>query len=183
MKTAVTLLLLTLAAHPVVAAPVTGPVIEDYGPVYYTPEQPLDLPPYVRLKAVFDVSAASEESGKLNYRLETVARYLNMHARAGVDQRRLQTVVVLHGQATRPLSQVLAETAYEQRYGELHPDAELLRQLVAAGVRLVVCGQSAAALGFRREEFAPDVQMSLSALTALVTLQSDGYALIPWGTD
>jgi intracellular sulfur oxidation DsrE/DsrF family protein len=100
--------------------------------------------------------------------------------RAGVDQGRLRTVVVLHGQATRA---ALSKAAYEERYGEPHPDAELLRQLAAAGVRLVVCGQSAAAFGFRREELAPDVQMSLSALTALVTLQSDGFALIPWGTD
>ena len=32
-------------------------------------------------------------------------------------------------------------------------------------------------------ELAPGVEMSLSALTALVRLQGDGFALIPWGTN
>lgn len=180
MRMTISLLLFGIATCPAVAEPVIGPVIENFGPVYYVPEEPLDLPPDVRLKAVFDIAAAPDEPGKLNHRLETVARYLNMHARAGVEPRQLPTAVVLHGRATRS---ALSQEAFEERYGEPHADAELVQLLAVAGVRFVVCGQSAAALGFRRDEFAPDVEMSLSAMTALVMLQSDGFALIPWGTD
>jgi intracellular sulfur oxidation DsrE/DsrF family protein len=46
-----------------------------------------------------------------------------------------------------------------------------------------VCGQSAAGYGFRPDELAPDVEVSLSALTVLVRLQGEGFALVPWGTD
>jgi len=40
--------------------------------------------------------------------------------------------------------------------------------------------QTAASSGFEREEIADPVEVALSAMTALVTLQRDGYALIPW---
>ena len=180
MRMAISLLLFGIIANPTVAESVTGPVIQDYGPVYYVPEDPLDLSPDSHLKAVFDISAVPDEQASLNHRLETVARYLNMHARAGVESRQLSTAVVLHGRATRSL---LSQDAFEKRYGAPNPDAGLVRQLAQAGVRFVVCGQSAAALGFRPDEFAPDVEIALSAMTALVMFQSDGFALIPWGTD
>ena len=160
------------------AEPVSGPVINDYGPVYYVPEQPVELPQGVILRAVFDVAGAPEESGTRNYRLEAVARYLNMHARAGVPMNRLETAVVLHGRAARS---ALSAEVFEERYGHVHPDAALIRELAAAGVRILVCGQSATAYGFRPGELAAGVEMSLSAMTALVRLQQSGFALIPWG--
>ncbi len=158
--------------------PVTGPVVPNYGPVYYVPERPLALPPETRLKAVFDVAGAPDEPETPNHRLATVARYLNMHARAGLAPDRLPTAMVLHGRAARS---ALSAEAFEERYGQPNPDAELLRELGGAGVRVIVCGQTAAAFGFRRDELAPGVELSLSAMTALVLLQSEGYALIPWG--
>ena len=160
--------------------PPTGPVIAGYGPVYYVPDAPLDLAPDRRLQAVFDIAAAPEATGERNYRLETVARYLNMHARAGVEPARLQTAIVLHGRATRL---ALGDEAFLERYGEANPDADLRRRLQQAGVRFIVCGQSAAASGFGPHELAQGVALSLSALTALVTLQHEGFALIPWGVN
>lgn len=173
------ILLLSAWTGCLAAGPETGPVIEDYGPVYYVPERPLELPAGYPMKAVFDVAATPDDSGVVNYRLETVARYLNMHARAGVGPERLETVVVLHGRAARS---ALRADAFEQRYGVPNPDGELIRQLAQAGVRFIVCGQTAAAYGYRPGELAPVAEMSLSALTALIRLQGEGYALIPWGT-
>ncbi len=174
------LLILATAARAVASEPATGPVIQDYGPVYYVPETPLSLPNGVRWKAVFDVSATPEEPDKLNHRLETVARYLNMHARAGLRPDQLEVAVVLHGKATKT---ALSGEAFQERYGHANPDGDIVSRLAAAGVRFFVCGQSAAGFGFRPEELAPDITLSLSALTALVSLQSQGYALIPWGTN
>jgi len=174
------LLILAAATRAVASEPATGPVIQEYGPVYYVPETPLSLPDGVRWKAVFDVSATPEEPDKLNHRLETVARYLNMHARAGLDPDRLDVAVVLHGKATKA---ALSGEAFQERYGRANPDADIIGRLAAVGVRFSVCGQSAAAYGFRPGELSPEVTLSLSALTALVSLQSEGYALIPWGTD
>jgi intracellular sulfur oxidation DsrE/DsrF family protein len=55
----------------------------------------------------------------------------------------------------------MSREAFEERYGEPSPDAKLVRQLAKTGVRFVVCWQSAAALGFHPDEFAPDVEMTL----------------------
>jgi len=184
MRTAFALMLIGIASIPALAetdaARATGPVIEGYGPVYYLPDQPLDPGSDIDLKAVFDVAAAPDDLSKPNYRLETVARYLNMHARAGVEAQQLSAAVVLHGRATRA---ALGQEAFQKRFGKPNPDAELIQLLAKGGVQIFVCGQSAAASGFRAEELAPDVEMSLSAMTALVLLQSDGFALIPWGID
>ena len=184
MRMMVALLVLGTASGPAIAEsalnPVSGPVILDYGPVYYVPEEPLELPADLQLKAVFDIAAAPDDPGELNYRLETIARYLNMHARAGVAPEQLTTAVVLHGRATRA---ALGDDGFEKRFKTSNPDARLIRLLADAGVQFFVCGQSVAASGFRAEELAADIQLSLSALTALVMLQTDGFALIPWGTD
>ncbi|MGI9264074.1 MAG: DsrE family protein [Gammaproteobacteria bacterium] len=180
MRIAISLILLGSLTCPAIAEPVSRPIIQDFGPVYYIPEKPLDLPPDTHLKAVFDIAATPAEIVTLNYRLETVARYLNMHARAGVAFQQVSAAVVLHGRATRS---ALGEQAFNERFGGPNPDSELLRQLNDAGVRIVVCGQSAAALGFGHEEFAAHTEISLSAMTALVMFQADGFALIPWGTE
>lgn len=169
-----------LLAGPANAEPVTGPVIPGHGPVYYVPEEPLPWPAGQTLKAAFDIAGAPDAPAEPNTRFETVARYLNMHARAGVAPDQLPVAIVLHGRATRS---ALDPDVFEERYGESHPDAGLLELLQAAGVRIVVCGQSATAFGFGPSEFAPGIDMSLSAMTSLVALQSDGYALIPWGQD
>jgi intracellular sulfur oxidation DsrE/DsrF family protein len=178
MRTILVLLLFCACSVRAAAEPVTGPVVADYGAVYYVPDEPLALAPDRELKAVFDIAAAPDAPGARNHRLETVARHLNLHARAGVQPDRLTTAVVLHGRATRV---ALEDEVFLERYGEPNPEAELIRRLQRAGVRVIVCGQSATAFGFRPDELAPGVQLSLSALTALVTLQQEGYALIPWG--
>ncbi len=180
MRVGVFLMLIGLFTGPVLAEPVTGPVIPGRGPVYYVPDEPLPWPAGQTLKAAFDIAGAPEAPEDANQRFETVARYLNMHARAGVPPEQLPDALVLHGRATRS---ALSPEVFEERYGETHPDAELLRLLQAAGVQIVVCGQSATAYGFDPAEFAPGITMSLSAMTSLVALQSDGYALIPWGAD
>lgn len=178
MKHVLPLLLVVVAAAPLRADPVTGPVIPDHGPVYYVPDSPLTLPPGTRWKAVFDVAGAPDEADASNYRLETVARYLNMHARAGVAPEALEVAIVLHGKATRA---ALSDEAFRERFDVPNPDADLLRRLAAVGVAVFVCGQSAAAYGYVPGDLADDVILSLSAMTVLVQLQSADYALIPWG--
>jgi len=47
-------------------------------------------------------------------------------------------------------------------------------------VVIYLCGQTAAYRGFAAEELSPVVTMALSAMTAHVRLQSEGYTLIPF---
>ena len=163
------------AAHADTAPPVTGPVITGYGPHY-----PVAAPGFATItdsdyRVVFDVARSDQDADTVNPRIETAARFLNMHAANGVNPARMRLALVIHGAAA---GDVLSDSAYKQRNGIANPNAPLIAQLADAGVEFIVCGQTAAYRGFSAEEFAPNVKQALSAMTALVTLQNNGYALI-----
>ena len=152
-----------------------GPVIADFGPVYEVPAPDFETPVDHDYRVVFDVAAAPAEPDQLAPSIETVARFLNMHARAGVPPGRLQAAIVLHGGAAK---YALEQEAYQKRFDTANPNLALLSALDAAGVRVILCGQSAASRGFGRDELAVPVELALSAMTALIVLQKDGYQLI-----
>ncbi len=149
--------------------PSLGPAIEDYGPTYAIDELDVALPEGLIYKTVFDV-AADPAPGKVNRNLVSVARYLNMHARHGVPVDAMELAVVVHGKATRNLV----------KSGN-NPNLELIALLQKAGVEFYVCGQSMTYAGIARDQLADGIQVALSAMTMLTLLQSDDYALLPWG--
>ena len=73
---------------------------------------------------------------------------------------------------------VLTNAAYRDRYRRDNANPELVQRPDAAGVRFVVCGQSIAFGGFDRNEPARPAQLAVSAMTMLMVLQNDGYALL-----
>jgi len=157
-----------------IGTPRTGPVIEEFGAVFDVPEIDWETPD-AEYRAVFDVRDPAESPGERNRSIETAARYLNMHARAGVPREKLQAVLVLHGGAAKG---ALSDDAYRERYGTANPDRELIGALIDAGVEVVLCGQSAMSRGFPAADLAPGVHLALSAMTALVAYQQKGYSLI-----
>ena len=124
-----------------------------------------------------DVSASEDFSDDVNRRLESAARFLNMHARNGIDPKNIEFVIVVHGSAAKDL---LKDEAYEARFDGPNPNSAMLAALHEAGVRIYLCGQTAAHRGFSAEELNPVVSVALSAMTVHVRLQSEGYTLIPF---
>jgi intracellular sulfur oxidation DsrE/DsrF family protein len=155
--------------------PPTGPAVPDFGPVFDVPGLEMETPTEMEYRVLFDVAGGSAEPGDLNQQLGSVARFVNMQVRAGVPLERLHVAVVVHGTAGRDL---LVEDAFRARYETDNPNAEMVRQLAAAGVEIYMCGQSAAARGLAPEELVPEVTMALSALTARAVLQTGGYEVI-----
>jgi intracellular sulfur oxidation DsrE/DsrF family protein len=153
----------------------TGPVFERYGAVY-DQVVPDYMPPAGDYRVLFDVSRAPESTDEMNPGLEALARFMNMHARNGVEVDAMHLAVVLHGSAGRA---VLKQDAYRSRFGVDNPDLPLLEALAARGVRIMICGQSAASRGYGKEEMASPVQVALSASSALFGLQAEGYRLLP----
>lgn len=152
-----------------------GPIVHSGGAVFpVTPdfETPLDID----YRVAFDVSVGGDTE-RMSTSLNTVARYLNMHARAGVPRDRLDAAVVVHGTA---VMDVLSPDAYRARTGGANPNQALLQELLDAGTRVIVCGQSAASRGFAASELADGVELALSAMTAFVALQREGYLVNPW---
>jgi intracellular sulfur oxidation DsrE/DsrF family protein len=157
-----------------IGTPRPGPVLEEFGAVFEVPEIDWQTPD-VKYRAVFDVRDPAESADERNRSIETVARYLNMHARAGVPREKLRAVLVLHGGAAKG---ALTDDAYRERYGMANPDRELIRALIEVGAEVILCGQSAMSRGFPAADLAPGVRLALSAMTALVAYQQQGYSLI-----
>ena len=157
--------------------PQTGPVIKDFGPVFEVPGNPLNLDKGKHYKVSMDVSATSENTGDLNRRLESAARFLNLHASNGIDPDDIEFAIIVHGSAGKDL---LKDAAYKARFDQPNPNTALLNALGEAGVNIYLCGQTAAYRGLAAEELNPIVTMALSAMTAHVHLQSQGYTLIPF---
>lgn len=152
-----------------------GPVIENFGPAVDVPET-FNLVPGRKYRVLFDSAAGSKNQHALNRRLESAARFVNMHARAGIDPEDLAIEIVTHGGTTWD---VLSDAAYRKRFGRDNPNTALLRALAEAGVVIRQCGQSAAANGVAADELAAPVSMAVSAMTVVVRRQAEGWVLLP----
>ncbi|WP_236625120.1 DsrE family protein [Rhodopirellula sp. SWK7] len=150
------------------------PVISEYGSVVRLPNavhQPRD-----GTKLMVDVTRGGDPA-KLNSALEGVARYVNIYAGAGESPATVKIAVVFHGGATLA---VLNDDAYRERFQtSVNPNLELLHELHEAGVDLTVCGQSLHSAGYQSSDVAVFVDTAVSALTAVVNLQADGYSYVP----
>lgn len=119
------------------------------------------------------------EPGELNPAIEKVARFVNIYAGAGKKPAKVNIAVVIHGDTTLA---ILNSDAYSERFGiDGNPNLDCLHELHEAGVELFVCGQSLVNKGGKQEEVVVFVDVAVSAATAVVNLQADGYAYLPIG--
>lgn len=177
-RTLITILFLTLITHSnniFAQVKSAGPIIEGFGKVYRVENPDVIVDIKKNFKVVYDVTGSSEEIGGLNLSLETAARFLNMHAQAGLPKDQLKVDLVVHSKAAKDL---LNDTAFQARYQIDNPNSNLVKALLAADVQVIICGQSAASRGFTRTELIPGVQISLSAMTALIQLNGEGYTIL-----
>ncbi len=152
-----------------------GPVIKDYGKVWAVENPDFITPLDVEYKVVFDIMNSPESNSDINASIETAARFLNMHAQSGVPVSQLKAVLVVHNRASKDIAN---NTAYNARYGMDNPNLSMVEELMEAGVEIIFCGQSSNSRGFAKEDLIPGVQLSLSAMTALIHFQNAGYRLI-----
>lgn len=154
----------------------TGPVIMDFGPT--APVQAdFKIPKRAKFKVLFDTTAATEP-GEVNRSLTTAARFLNMHAKAGVPEKNMKLAVVFHSKGSFDLTR---DEFYGSQYDEAgNANAEIIKALTDKGVRIILCGQTAAYYGIENTDLLPGVEMALSAMTAHAVLQQDGYTLNPF---
>ena len=153
----------------------TGPVIKDFGAVWMIDDPEYKTSSDSPLKVVFDIMNSPEAPDKLNASIETAARFLNMHAQAGVPLENLKVALVVHNKASKD---IITNAAYLKRYGVNNPNERMIRALFNAGAEIIFCGQSSLSRGFPRSETIEGVQLGLSAMTALIQLQNEGYRLI-----
>ena len=152
-----------------------GPIIEGFGEVYSVPEADLVLAGDRSYKVLFDVYTDPGKKDGMNPLLNTVARFINMHGQTGLTMEQMNIAVVLHGAGVR---NVLNDKTHIDRFKKANPNTGLLEALDKAGVELYVCGQSLSHGGYSKQDLAKPVKVSLSAMTALVHYQEEGYQII-----
>ncbi len=149
------------------------PVIKNFGGVVQLPNAAQQ--PRAGTKLLVDLTSGGA-ADKLNSGLEKVAKYLNIYAGGGAQPIKVQIAMVFHGDATLC---VLNSEAYSAKFQtEGNPNLQLLQELHKSGVELYVCGQSLISKGSAPEDVEVIVETAVSALTAVVNLQSDGYAYV-----
>jgi intracellular sulfur oxidation DsrE/DsrF family protein len=174
-------LVLTAAATPALGQPPVprrqmGPVVPSFGGVFDVPGADLAPPVDQDLKLRFDVNVGPEP-GELNMGFDTVARFLNMHARAGVPRERVKAALVIHGTAGKD---TLINEEYRKRFAKDNPNVKLLDELKAAGVRIYLCGQTSVGRNLPREVVTRAATVAFSAMTAHLVLEREGYVLNPF---
>ncbi len=153
----------------------TGPVFKDFGPTAPI-QQDEPVAADATFKIAFDVVKEAEPD-KINRTIESAARFINMHVKAGVKPENINLAIVVHGGASLDLTN--QEFFAARKDGRKNASAAAIAQLQQHGVKFYLCGQSAAAHGISKADLLPGVKMSLSAMTAHALLQQQGYSLNP----
>ncbi|WP_300438702.1 DsrE family protein [Christiangramia sp.] len=153
-----------------------GNLIPEYGKTFKIASPGFKTDTSAVFKVVFDVDRRFQAS-EPNALIETAARFLNMHEKAGVDPKNMQVALVIHGKA---VWDVLKNEYYQEKNHEVrqNPNLDLIEALSEEGVEIIICGQSATHYNVTREKASENVKFALSAMTALVQLQNNGYQLI-----
>lgn len=165
------LLLFSLSLH---AQEKVNPVIPSFGGIYPLEEATVKPDPKLVYKIVVDVVTGSDDPTELSGGLNNVARMLNLHAVGGVPPGKMEVVLAIHGGATFA---TLNEEAYRAKYGVDNPNIPLVRELKAAGVKLVVCGQSLIGREIALDSVQPEIEIATSMLTTVSMYQLRGFAV------
>ena len=153
---------------------ITYPAIANHGGVVRLPNAAHQ--PRAGSKLLVDLTSGGA-ADKLNSGLEKVSKYLNIYAGGGAEPADVKMAVVFHGDATLA---VLNAESYSAKFNtEGNPNLQLMQKLHESGVELYVCGQSLISKGSTPDDVAGIVKTAVSALTAVVNLQADGYAYVP----
>ncbi len=183
----VILMLLALAAVPSwaasdsaspQAAPTTEwvyPVIKGYGGVHPRPDLPVRPSPALDYKIIVDVTHGETDHEKVFGSLMRLARLVNLMAYAGVPREHVHIAAVIENEAGYA---AFTNTAYRKQFHIDNPNLALLHELKESGVELMVCSQALAENGFEDSDIAPDVEVTLSALTDFAVYGQRGYSYL-----
>ena len=166
---------LLFAAQSHAAESQLGPVVKGFGPVYDVPADSFNLDPGQHYKVVMDIGKGPENPAELNRSIESAARFLNMHARAGIPPQNLELAIVLHGSGARA---ALTPEAHAKHFDVPNGSQGLVEALGEAGVAIYICGQTAAYYGYAVSDLLPQITVAASAMTVHVRLQQEGYRAI-----
>lgn len=151
-----------------------GPLLENYGENAVVSGAQFSA--NTSFKVAFDVGKPAI-AGELNRKFNSLARFLNMHVRAGVKAENIELALVVHGKAAFDL---LQNNHYKDEFKTNNANEDLLQVLMKHNVRVMLCGQTAAAYNITKDKLIDGVELPLSAMTAHALLQQSGFTINPF---
>lgn len=151
------------------------PIVKGFGGIYEIPEATERPDPNLEYKILVDLSTGAEDNDKVSRWVDNVARMINLHGLAGVSKDQIKVKVVIHGGAIFTL---LTDREYQKRFEVDNPNLSVYEALKAAGVDILVCGQSMRARDLSTSSLWPGVRVAHSALTTITTYVPQGYVLL-----
>lgn len=149
------------------------PLIPKFGGVHPRPDGDAQPDPKVDYKIFVDVVSTGADKGKPYASLDRLARLVNLLANAGVPAEHMHIVAVLDRGAG---AAGLTNEASRKHLKTDNANLEILAALKKAGVKLLVCGQALAEHHMQDSDLNPSVSVALSALTAPVVYEQQGYS-------
>jgi intracellular sulfur oxidation DsrE/DsrF family protein len=161
-----------IAATPALAT--DGPVFMGFGS--HTPvDVNVAIPKGTVLRHVYDVTKATP--GERNRGFESAARFINSHVGNGMPAGNVGAAVVVHGSAIVELTR--SDVYAARNDGAANASQAMVEEMLAKGVRFLVCGQAANNQGFSRADLLPGIELAISASSAHALLQAQGYSVNP----
>lgn len=177
MKDIITILLLTACFNLLMAqqSDISSTYIENFGAVWDIPEADFITDRDMTYKVIFDIYDSPDDASQLNPQINTIARFINMHVRAGVPVEHLKVSAVFHNKASKDIQQ---SDYYQRDYDVPNPNEALLKALHEAGVELFFCGQSSRARDIPKDHVLSQVKVGLSAMTVMLDHAAKNYTVI-----
>lgn len=151
------------------------PLVKGFGGIYEVPDATERPDGSLDYYILVDMSTGGADNAEISRWVDNVARMMNLHGLAGVSQERMHVKVVVHGGAIFTL---LNNEEYNKRFNTDNPNLPVYEALEAAGVELLVCGQTLHVRGFKKGDLYSGVNVALSALTTVTTYVPKGYTVL-----
>jgi intracellular sulfur oxidation DsrE/DsrF family protein len=151
------------------------PLIKGSGPVWDVPYAKEKPDPSIEYKIVGTIGDESENPKEIHPSLMHFCRMYNLHIYGGIPQTKLNVTLVMFFKAT-PM--VLSNEAYKAKFNVDNPNLNVLKELEAAGVKLLVCSQSLEILKLNHKDVMNEIVPATSRFTVVTTHQLKGYALM-----
>lgn len=127
-------------------------------------------------RLAFDVQSMPGSADTVSPALMGIARLINTYRASGVPADHLEATAVFHGPT---IALVTKDETYRNRTGaKANPNVSLIKELAAAGVKMVICGVSARNQNYTAADLLPQAHLNLSATTSFIDLLSRGYVKI-----
>jgi intracellular sulfur oxidation DsrE/DsrF family protein len=154
-----------------------NPVVKHFGTITEVPGSVENPDLKLDYKIVVEINSDNAKPETVHEFFEKVASVVNLHALGGVPANKLHVIMVIHGPAAQ---YIVNNETYQKKFSKDNPNIPLFKELVDAGVKIFVCGQSLNKRNIPTEVVTPDVKVALSAITTLTTYQLKGYSFLKY---